>query len=85
MLRLPRNRAGLNLLKIFIFAETALFGGSYLLWSRMNKDRTFRKYMNDNYPSILDGYYTLGETIDSTNQARAFDSSVWEAERRQDQ
>jgi hypothetical protein len=79
LLRQPR-RSGFPLLKIFVAVEIAVAGASYLVWNRMNTNRSFRKYMRDSYPSILDSYYKLGETLDSTNNTRSLDSKFWELE-----
>jgi len=43
----------------------------------MNRSRTFRKQVQDNFPSILEGYYTVGETLDSTNNIREQDRAAW--------
>jgi hypothetical protein len=37
----------------------------------------FRFYMRENYPSILDGYYKIGETLDSNNRIRIVDEEIW--------
>jgi hypothetical protein len=80
LLRQPRRSGFFPVLKVFVAIEIAVAGASYLVWNRMNTNQSFRKYMRDSYPSILDGYYKLGETLDSTNRTRSFDSKVWELE-----
>ena len=34
--------------------------------------------MRDNYPSILNGFYKVGETINSDDQTRQLDIKIWE-------
>lgn len=34
--------------------------------------------MNENYPTILDGYYKLGEKLNPSLEMRTFDKLTWE-------
>lgn len=77
MQKYPRGTSFGGLFKVFIAAELTAVVSSYFVWNRMNSSRPFRKQMRDNFPSILDGYYTLGEKLDSTNNIRERDSAVW--------
>ena len=54
----PKKKSGVRtFVKGFVFLEIGLFVGSYLLWKRMNDSREFRKYLNNNYPAVLEGTY----------------------------
>ncbi|KAF7998203.1 hypothetical protein HCN44_009601 [Aphidius gifuensis] len=53
------------------------FGVTYIVWRRMNRSQDFRFYMNENFPSILEGYYKIGETISSDTSIRDFDTDTW--------
>ena len=70
-----------NLFKGFLAVELVAVVGSYLVWNRMNNSRQFRKSMFDNFPSILEGYYSLGEKLDSSNNIRELDSRFWKNEK----
>ncbi|XP_044761016.1 uncharacterized protein LOC123318459 [Coccinella septempunctata] len=62
-------------------AETFGFLFCYTLWNKVNTDRDSRKYLRDNYPSLLDSYYKVGEYFDSKNNIRQIDSAYWNAEK----
>ncbi|CAG9864563.1 unnamed protein product [Phyllotreta striolata] len=51
--------------------------GSYFIWRKINTERDFRRYLHDNYPFVLEGYYKIGETIDSQSQIRKIDWEHW--------
>merc|ERR1712137_427930 len=76
--RQPRGYNIPRIVKIFAFAEGAALVGCYYFWNRMNRSRDYRKYMRDNYPSILNGFYKVGETINSDDQTRQLDIKIWE-------
>jgi hypothetical protein len=38
--------------------------------------------MGENYPSILEGYYKIGETLDSNNRIRQIDQEIFQAEKK---
>ncbi|KAG5893347.1 hypothetical protein JTB14_000113 [Gonioctena quinquepunctata] len=63
-------------LTLFV-VEAACFAGSYFLWYKVNTKRDYRKYLHDNYPSILEIYYRTGETFDSQNKVRELDQAYW--------
>lgn len=65
-------------IKIFIAAELAALIGSYAIWRRLNHSREFRKEVRDRFPSILEGYYYIGEKLDPTSNIRSLDSAYWE-------
>jgi len=77
MQRYPRQTSFGGLFKVFIAAELTALVSCYYVWYRMNRSRTFRKQVQDNFPSILEGYYTVGETLDSTNNIREQDRAAW--------
>ncbi|KAG4072281.1 hypothetical protein HA402_004213 [Bradysia odoriphaga] len=64
--------------KILFVAEVAAFSVSYLVWHRMNTNRDFRQYMNDNFPTILEGYYSFGEFMGSDPRIRGIDKAYWD-------
>ncbi|XP_012281906.1 uncharacterized protein LOC105700548 [Orussus abietinus] len=65
-------------LKFFVTVEIALFLGSYALWRRINTSQDFRLYMHENYPSILNGYYSIGELLEPGDEMRAMDLMAWQ-------
>jgi hypothetical protein len=87
MKKYPRSRGFNfpNLFKGFLALELVAIAGSYFVWNRMNCSRPFRKSMLDNFPFILEGYYSLGEKLDSANNIRELDSKFWEYEKEQSQ
>lgn len=58
-------------------AELIAFSGCYYVYHRMNTDRDFRYYMNNNYPFGLEAYYSVGEFFQPLNQTRKFDQNIW--------
>lgn len=43
----------------------------------------FRYYVKENYPSILEAYYQLGETLGGDKSIRTYDDNVWQQEQQQ--
>lgn len=84
MLKQPRRTALVNGVKILLGCELICFFGSYFVWNRMNSSREFRYRMLNTLPSVLEGYYLLGETLDKTNNTRCLDQAVWSEEGRSD-
>ena len=72
-----------KLFKVFLAAEIVAIAGSYFVWNRMNRSRSFRKTVLEKFPYILEGYYSLGEKLDSTNNIRELDSQFWDYEKKQ--
>lgn len=70
-----------GLVKGFIAFEILAAGGSYLIWRNLNTSRNFRKLMHEEFPFVLEGYYSLGEKFDSTNNIRSLDSQCWQFEK----
>ncbi|XP_053665748.1 uncharacterized protein LOC128714891 [Anopheles marshallii] len=66
--------------KTLIVVEAILFAVSYGGWHRLNTNREFRYYVKENYPSILEAYYQLGETFGGDKSIRAFDENIWQQE-----
>jgi hypothetical protein len=67
---------------VILFAgEAVAFAVSYGIWYGVNTKREYRKYLHDNYPSFLELYYKVGETIDSDCKIRQIDYSYWEAKK----
>ncbi|XP_025834732.1 uncharacterized protein LOC108737766 isoform X2 [Agrilus planipennis] len=69
--------------KILIKSATALFvveaitfAFSYGVWYKLNRERDFRLYMRNNFPKILEFYYTLDDKFGNTN-IRLIDSDYW--------
>lgn len=65
-----------SIFKGFIYIEIVVFLGSYLLWKRMNDSQEFRLYMKNSYPTVLEGYYSLGENIGNL-KTRKHDQEIW--------
>lgn len=66
--------------KTLIVIEAVLFGVSYAGWYRLNTNRDFRYYVKENYPSVLEAYYQLGETFSGDKKIRAYDEGIWQQE-----
>ncbi|KAL5008600.1 hypothetical protein ScPMuIL_014181 [Solemya velum] len=79
MLKEPRKRkSGLaTSLKYLLYAEVAAIGASYFLWHKMNTSRDFRHKMHKSFPSILNGYYYIGEKF-GDYPTRILDYKAWE-------
>lgn len=84
MRKYPTSRSKIgSILKIAVVAEIVAFSASYFVWRQLNSSRPYRKQMRNTFPSILGLYYTLGETMDSSNNIRKLDSLYWETEDKQ--
>ncbi|XP_055709671.1 protein CEBPZOS [Phlebotomus papatasi] len=62
---------------IGIAAEVAFLVGSYAVWHRMNTNSDFRKYMHENYPYFLEGFYRVGELLGKGAEIRQLDATQW--------
>lgn len=69
-----------RLFKWFLCFEITALAGSYFVWNRMNHSRDFRRTVLDNFPTILEVYYKIGEQFDSCNNTRSLDSKIWDSE-----
>lgn len=78
LIKKSKKQLASTTLKAFLAFEVVGFIGSYALWHRMNVSQDFRYYMNKNFPKILDGYYSLGETLNPSLEMRTFDKLTWE-------
>ncbi|RLU27160.1 hypothetical protein DMN91_000959 [Ooceraea biroi] len=67
--------------KALLIFEGALLLGSYGIWRCMNTSQDFRYRMHQHFPSILETYYVVGETLSGNNQLRTFDYTTWSEER----
>ncbi|XP_017477429.1 PREDICTED: uncharacterized protein LOC108367346 [Rhagoletis zephyria] len=65
--------------KVLFIAEAVCFATSYGVYYRMNTNREFRQYINENFPLALDYFYKVGEVLGNSNQ-RQIDAAVWRAE-----
>ncbi|KAJ8949858.1 hypothetical protein NQ318_010492 [Aromia moschata] len=65
---------------ILFVVEAASFVGTYAVWHKVNTERDYRKYLRDNYPSVLEVYYRTGEIIDSQSKIRQIDQAYWAKE-----
>ncbi|XP_058947007.1 protein CEBPZOS [Pocillopora verrucosa] len=65
-----------KLLRAAIVGEVALLIGSYRVWHQMNTSRDYRKWMDDNYPAILEGFYRSAE-LGGYRGAREADAEAW--------
>lgn len=70
-----------NTAKVLFVAEAIAFAITYAGWHRLNTNREFRHYVKENYPSILEGYYQLGERISGDKAIRNHDELIWKQER----
>ncbi|XP_035908833.1 uncharacterized protein LOC118510728 [Anopheles stephensi] len=71
--------------KTLIVVEAILFAVSYAGWYRLNTNREFRYYVKENYPSVLEAYYQLGETLGGDKSIRLYDDNIWQQEQQQKQ
>lgn len=79
----PSTRKWLKRGALVIFGiEAVAFAASYGLWYQVNTNRDTRKYLRDNYPSVLEYYYKTGEFIDSSSNIRQIDSAYWNANKK---
>ncbi|GJQ74964.1 hypothetical protein Trydic_g9590 [Trypoxylus dichotomus] len=63
----PQNKKFIrSAIAIACVAEGLFFVGCYGVWHKLNTDRSFRKYMHNRFPSILDYYYSLSEKLGFT-------------------
>ncbi|CAH3014354.1 unnamed protein product [Porites evermanni] len=62
--------------KAAIVGEVVLCLGAYRVWHQMNTSRDYRKWMNENYPSILEAFYKTAE-IGGYSGAREADAEAW--------
>lgn len=69
--------------KVLIAIEVTGVVISYCVWHRINQSRDFRKYLNKDWPLVLEGYYRIGEYIDkdSNEIIRKNDLACWTAEK----
>lgn len=67
--------------------ELAALGGSYVFWRKLNRDQEFRQYCSVNYPTVLEGYYKVGDFFDSekNKEIRALDQQVFASKALEDQ
>ena len=65
--------------KPLIVSEVLLLVVAYLTWSRMNNSQDFRLYMKENFPSILEVYYVIGEKAGHPFDIRTHDRNTWAA------
>ncbi|KAI4463819.1 tubulin folding cofactor c [Holotrichia oblita] len=63
---------------VLFVAEGLFFLGCYGVWHKLNTDRDFRKYMHQNYPSILEHYYSLSIKLGAPQHIKTTDFAVWE-------
>lgn len=63
--------------KILFVAEAIAFAVTYAGWHRLNTNRDFRYYVKENYPSILESYYQLGEYFSGSRSIRNHDELIW--------
>ncbi|XP_055636988.1 uncharacterized protein LOC129775855 [Toxorhynchites rutilus septentrionalis] len=66
---------------ILIAVEAIAFAVSYAGWYRLNTNRDFRYYINENYPLILESYYQVGEFFSSDQSIRKHDQLIWKQEK----
>ncbi|XP_062549235.1 protein CEBPZOS [Armigeres subalbatus] len=64
-----------------IAAEAIGFGVTYAGWYRLNTNRDFRHYVKENYPTILESYYQLGEFLGGDSAIRSLDEQIWVQQR----
>lgn len=72
----PQSVFWKRVLKAVAVGELFLFLGAYRVWHQMNTSRDYRKWMNDNYPAILEGFYKTAE-MGGYNGAREADAEAW--------
>ncbi|XP_075154121.1 protein CEBPZOS [Haematobia irritans] len=69
--------------KTLFVVEAVCFAASYAVYYRMNTNREFRQYVNQNYPFVLDYYYKLGEVLGNSN-LREIDSTIWRTQQKKE-
>lgn len=66
---------------VLIAAEAIAFGVTYAGWYRLNTNRDLRHYVKENYPTVLESYYQVGEFLGGDSSIRNLDEQIWAQER----
>lgn len=69
--------------KTLFVIEAVCFAASYGIYYRMNTNRDFRQYMNENFPYVLNYYYKIGEVLGNSH-LRGIDSAIWTAKNKKE-
>lgn len=67
--------------KYLLIAEGIAFAATYVGWSQLNTNRDLRHYVKENYPTILESYYQVGEFFSADKTIRKHDEQIWEQHR----
>ena len=69
---------------LFLMLECAGIAASYILYRKLNHNPEFRYTLYSSqyssFNSIVEGYYKLGETLNSESQIRQLDQELWKKE-----
>jgi len=63
-------------LKGVLGIEIIIVLGTYRTWHYMNTDQTYRKWMHDNYPTLLKGFYNTA-SIAGYSEVKQEDYKAW--------
>lgn len=64
-------------LKAVFVIEFAAFAGSYMLWLRLCNNQEFRYTCHNKFPKVLNGFYWVLETMESSSTHRKKDYETW--------
>jgi hypothetical protein len=53
--------------------------GTYLAWRHVNTSQEYRYYLSQNYPTVLEAYYSFGESIGSS-KVRELDAAYFKTQ-----
>jgi hypothetical protein len=70
-------------LRGFIYFEIGALFASYMIWKRLNGSQDFRYKVKQKFPSILEGYYQIGESIGDI-KTREYDIACWSSKQASD-
>lgn len=63
--------------KIIIAAEVLCCVACYGFWRKLNTSQDSRFYFYQNYSWVLEGYYSIGETLSKNSDIRERDLLTW--------
>lgn len=68
-----------TIIKGIVLAEVVAVLGSFHVWRSMNSSQEYRKYMHDNYPKVLEGFYKSAD-LAGYGSVKELDGKQWKSE-----
>jgi len=69
----------MKIVRGLLVVEVAAVLGSFYVWRSMNRDQTYRRWMRDNYPLVLEGFYKTAD-LTGYGEVRSVDQQKWSEE-----